>query len=336
MQFDQLKRREFITLLGGAAVAWPIAVRAQQPAMPTIGFLSPLSPNRDGVAEFRRGLEEAGYVEGQNVAIEFRWANGRFARLPELAADLVRRQVDVIVAVGAVGAALAAKAATSTIPIVIAGGADPVRYGLVPSLGRPGGNITGVTSILNELAGKRLDLLLQLVPQATTVGYLVGDQSGEAGEAGEAERQYTSDFLAAARAVGRQVIVLECPNNGDFEAAFATLVQRQASALVVSAYAGAQINRKKIVALAALHKIPTIYPQRQYANEGGLMSYYPAGTLHQVGLYFVARILKGAKPADLPIQQPTEFRLVINAKTAEALGLTIPLILVATADEVIE
>ena len=324
-----MRRREFITLFGGAA-AWPLTARAQQPAMPVIGFLSQLSVGRDDVAEFRRGLEEAGYVDGQNVTIEFRLANGRFARLPELAADLVRRQVAVIVAYGAVGSAFAAKTATSTIPIVIAGGADPVRYGLVASLGQPGGNITGVTYILNELAGKRLDFLCDLVPQATTVGYLVGNQRGEA------EQQYTSDLLVVARALGRQVIVLECRDDSDFEAAFATLVQRQASALVVSAFPRAILNRKKIVALAALHKIPTIYPQPQYVYEGGLMSYYPVGTLHQVGFDFVTRILKGAKPADLPIQQPTKFSLVINSKTAEALGLTIPRTLLAIADEVIE
>jgi putative ABC transport system substrate-binding protein len=324
-----MRRREFIIFLGGAA-AWPVAVRAQQPGIPVIGFLSLLSGVRDDVAEFRRGLEDAGYVEGQNVAIEFRLANGQFARLPELAADLVGRQVAVIVAYGPVGSVLAAKAATSTIPIVFAGGADPVRYGLAASLGRPGGNITGVTYILNELAGKRLDLLCELVPQATTVGYLVGNQGGDE------EQQYTNDLLAVARALGRQVIVLECGDDSDFEAAFATLVQRQASALVVSAFPRAVVNRKKIVALAALHKIPTIYPQPQYAYEGGLMSYYPVGTLHQVGLEFVARILKGAKPADLPIQQPTKFRLVINSKTAEALGLTIPRTLLAMADEVIE
>jgi putative ABC transport system substrate-binding protein len=282
------------------------------------------------LAEFRRGLEEAGYVEGQNVAIEFRWANGQFARLPELAADLVERRVAVIVAAGAVGSALAAKAATSTIPIVISTGADPVRHGLVASLGRPGGNITGMTSMLNELAGKRLDLLCELVPQATTVGYLVDNQSGEI------EQHNTSDLLATARALGRQVIVLECRRDSDFEAAFATPVQRQPSALAVSAFTLAVNNRQKICALAALHKIPAIYPQPQYADEGGLMSYYPVGTLHQVGFYFVARILKGAKPSDLPIQRPTKFRLVINSKTVEALGLTIPPTLLVMADEVID
>jgi putative ABC transport system substrate-binding protein len=326
-----MRRREFITLVGSAvAASWPPPARAEQRTLPVVGFLGMLSPDREGTAEFRRGLEEGGYVEGKNVAIEFRWGNGRFDRLRDFAVDLVRRQVAVIVAYGAVGAALAAKAATSTIPIVIAGGADPVRYGLVTSLARPEGNITGVTYILNELAGKRLSLLCDLVPQATTIGYLVGDQRTEV------EQQYTSDFLAAARALGRQAIVLECRRDSDIETAFANLVERQPSALVVSAFPLAAINRRRILALAALHKIPAIYPQDFYVYGGGVMSYSPVGTLHQVGLYFVSRLLKGAKPADLPIQQPTKFRLVINANTARALGLEIPAILLALADEVIE
>jgi putative ABC transport system substrate-binding protein len=326
-----MRRREFITLLGSAvAASWPPPARAEQRTLPVVGFLGMLSPDREGMAEFRRGLEEGGYVEGKNVAVEFRWANGRSGRLPELAADLLGHQVAVIVAYGAVPAARAAKAATSTIPIVIAGGADPVRYGLVTSLARPEGNITGVTYILNELAGKRLSLLCELVPRATTIGYLVGDQQDEA------EQQYTRDFLAAASVLKRQAIVLECRRDGDIETAFATLVRSQPSALVVSAFSTLFINRRRILALAAFHKIPTIYPQSAYMYGGGLMSYYPVGTLHQVGFYYVARILKGAKPADLPIQQPTKFRLVINANTARALGLEIPTILLALADEVIE
>jgi putative ABC transport system substrate-binding protein len=325
-----MRRREFIALLGGAvAASWPPPARGQQRALPVVGFLDPLWPN-SGVAEFHRGLEEGGYVEGKNVAIEFRWANGRLERLRDLAVDLVQRQVAVIVASGAVGSALAAKAATSTIPIVIAGGADPVRYGLAASLARPEGNITGVTYLLNELAGKRLSLLCDMAPLATTVGYLVGDQRGEV------TQQDTGNFLAAARAIGRQAIVLECRRDSDIETAFATLVERQASALVVSAFPLAANNRRRILALAALQKIPTIYPQPAYMYGGGLMSYYPVFTLHQVGLHFVARILKGAKPADLPIQQPTRFRLVINANTAKALGLEIPVILLALADDVIE
>jgi putative ABC transport system substrate-binding protein len=323
-----MKRRDFITLLGGAA-AWPLAAGAQNPATPVIGFLHSLSPDERTVAQFRRGLEEAGYVDGQNVVIEFRWANGQFARLPELAADLVRRQVAVIVASGAVGPALAAKAATSTIPIVIAGGADPVKLGLVANLNRPGGNVTGVTGIINQLAGKRLGLLSEFVPQATTFGYLVGAVDYD-------PEQNTSDLLAAARAHGWQVIVAEYRRvDGGLEAAFATLVQRQVSGLVVSAFPIAFSNRQNILMLAARHKIPAIYPQQVYAREGGLMSYFGTG-IRQVALNYVSKILKGANPADLPVQQPTEFRLVINLKTAKTLGLTVPPTLLAIADEVIE
>jgi putative ABC transport system substrate-binding protein len=324
-------RRKFVTLLGGTA-AWPVFLRAQQSGVPVIGFLDPtsLEAYRAGVTEFRRGLKEAGYVEGRNVAIEFRWGNNHPDLLPALAADLVGRGVSVIVASGGVRAALAAKDATSTIPIVFLGGADPVRYGLVASLNRPGGNITGVTVILNALAGKRLDLLRELVPQATTFGYLVGDQSAET------EHDLTNDLLEAARTLGRQIIVLECRGEGDIEAAFATLVQRQANALVVSAFPLAFNDRPKILALAARHKIPAIYAQRQYAYEGGLISYAGIATLHQVGFYYIPQILKGAKPADLPVQQPTQFELVINLKTAKALGITIPETLLATADKVIE
>jgi putative ABC transport system substrate-binding protein len=327
-----MRRRTFIAGLGSAA-AWPLPARAQQPGLiPVIGFLDATSPDafRVGVAEFRRGLKEAGYVEGRNVTIEYRWAEGQLDRLPRLAADLVARRVAVIVASGTSEAALAAKAATSTIPIVYLGGADPVKYGLVASLNRPGGNITGATTIHNGLAGKRLELLRELVPKATTVGYLVSDQSDQT------ERDLTSDLLAAARALGRQVIVLECRGDSDFEAAFATLVQRQPCALLVSAFPLAFNNRRKILALAARHKIPAIYPQPQYVREGGLMSYDGVGTLHQIGFYFVPQILKGAKPADMPIQQPTKFRLLINASTAEALGLAIPRTLLALADEVIQ
>jgi putative ABC transport system substrate-binding protein len=326
-----MRRREFITGLGAAAS--PLAARAQQPGIiPVIGFLEPTSPGAfpRGVAEFRRGLEEAGYVEGRNVTIEYRWADGQFDQLPRLAADLVGRRVAVIVASGGVDAALAAKGATSTIPIVFAGGADPVTYGLVASLNRPGGNITGMTGILNELAGKRLELLHELVPQATTVGYLVDDQTPEKAHVP------TSDLLAAARALGLHVIVLECRSDRDFEAAFATLVQRQPSALMVSAFPLAFNNRPKILALAARHKIPAIYPQPQYTRGGGLMSYDGVSTLRQIGFYYVPQILKGARPADLPVQQPTKFRLLINAKTAEALGLAIPRTLLVIADEVIE
>jgi ABC-type uncharacterized transport system substrate-binding protein len=326
-----MRRREFITLLGRAAAAWPLAARAQQPAMPVIGFLNyPASPetNLDEAAAFRRGLKEAGYVEGQNVAIEFRLTNAQSV-LPALAADLVRHQVAVIVASGSAHPVLAAKAATSTIPIVYAGGADLVKY-VAASLNRPGGNVTGIIALHNELAGKRLDLLRELVPQATTVGYLAGDQGNEAAQ------ETTSDMLAAARALGRQVIVLECRNVEDFEPAFATLVERGAGALLVSAFPLAFGNRGKILALAARYKIPAIYSQSPFAYGGGLISYSAAATSHQLGFYYVPQILKGAKPAELPIQRPTKFRLIVNLKTAKALGLEFPPTLLAIADEVIE
>jgi len=322
-----MRRREFIALLGGgAAAASPLGARAQQPAMPVIGFLDPGSPETARVDGFRQALADAGYVEGRNVAIEFRWANTQLERLRALAEDLVKHRVAVIVASGGVGAALAAKAATSTIPIVLAGGADPVHYGLVARTDR-----AETTLILNELAGKRLTLQTALVPQEMTVAYLVGDQ-----QAYEREAQLTSDLLAVARELGRQVIVLECRSTSDFDSAFATLVERRAGALLVSAFPLAFNNRDKILALAAHHQIPAMYPQSPYAYEGGLMSYFAVVTLRQVVVDYVAPILKGAKPADLPIQQPTKFRLVINLKTAKALGVTIPDKLLALADEVIE
>jgi ABC-type uncharacterized transport system substrate-binding protein len=331
MHFRQWKRRQFISLLGGAAI-WPVAARAQQTAMPVIGFLSYpalLETNRGEAAEFRRGLKEAGYVEGQNVAIEFRLTNTQ-SELPGLAADLIHRQVAVIAANGSVHPVLAAKAATSTIPIVYAGGADLVRYGLAASLNRPGGNVTGIITLHNELSSKRLDLLRELVPQATTVGYLGGDQQDEA------TQELTSDMLAAARALGRQVIVLECRSVEDFEPAFATLVERGGGALLVSAFPLAFGNRGKVLALAARYKIPAIYSQSPFAFGGGLMSYSAVVTSRELGSYYVPQILKGAKPADLPIQQPTKFRFVINLKTAKALGLDVPPTLLARADEVIE
>jgi putative ABC transport system substrate-binding protein len=330
-----IRRREFIAGLGAGASSslWPLSARAQQPGIPVIGFLDPTSPETIGngiLSEFRSGLREAGYIDGQNVAIEFRWANGRFPELRQLAADLVRLQVAVIVASGASDSPLAAKAATSTIPIVMAGGADPVKYGLVASLNRPGGNITGMTFILNQLAGKRLDLLLKVVPEATTIGYLVADQANEARQ-GE-----TGELLAAARALGRQIVVLECRAVSDFETAFVTMIERHVRALVVSAFPLAFNNRIKILTLAAHHKIPAIYPQNQYVYSGGLMSYSAVGAFRQVAVRYVAPILKGAQPADLPIEQPTNFKLIINLKAAKALDLMVPPDLVAIADEVIE
>jgi putative ABC transport system substrate-binding protein len=305
---------------------------AQQRAMPVVGFLSyPASHETDTgeAAAFRQGLKEAGYVEGQNLAIEFRLTNIQ-SELPALAADLIHRQVVVIAASGSLHPVLAAKAATSTIPIVYAGGADLVKYGLAASLNRPGGNVTGIITLHNELASKRLDLLHELVPKATTVGYLAGDQHNEA------TQELTSDMLAAARALGQQVIVLECLNVEDFEPAFATLVERGAGALLVSAFPLAFGNRGKILALATRYKIPAIYSQSPFAYGGGLMSYSAVVTSRELGFYYVPQILKGAKPAELPIQRPTKFRLVINLKTARALGLTVSDKLLALADEVIE
>jgi putative ABC transport system substrate-binding protein len=328
---SQMRRRDFITAVGGAAAAWPLTARAQQPTMPVIGFLETSSPEatRGVVAAFREGLKEAGYIEGKDVAIEFRWADNQRG-LSEMAADLVRRKVDVIVASGGSDSPLAAKAATSTIPIVTTGGADPVKYGLVASLNRPGGNVTGVTAIHNQLAGKRLDLLVKLVPQAMTIGYLVDY------ERDNENPKTTADLLAAAHALGRQIIVSECRIMADFEAALATLVERQAGGLIVSAFPLAFDNRNKILALAAQHKIPAIYSQSPYAYGGGLMSYSAVGAMKQVAIQYVARILKGAKPADLPVQLPAQFEFIINLKTATALGIEVPRTLLAIADKVIE
>jgi putative ABC transport system substrate-binding protein len=326
-----MRRREFITLLSGAAVAWPLAVHAQQRSMPMIGFLATGSSEmfRRPAAGFRQGLADAGYTEGRNVTIEFGWQNDQPpGRLWKLADDLVRRRAAVIVAAGGVSAAIAAKTATSTIPIVVAGGADPVRYGLATSLSRPGGNVTGMAFGQNELGGKQLALLLELVPQAKTVAYLVGNP--------EFETEQMSDMIAAAHSLGRQLTVLESRSPDDLEAAFATLVESGAGALVVRSFPVAFNNRRKILAAAAYHKIPAIYAAPQFAYEGGLMSYSPVGTFQQVALDYVAPILKGVKPADLPIQRPTRFQLVINLKTAKALGLEVPAKLLALADEVIE
>ena len=325
-------RRELLVALGGAAAGWPLAARAQQPAMPVIGFLGLGSPRPMGrlVAAFRQGLAKAGYVEGQNVAIEFRWADfSQSARLPALAAELVHRQVAVIFTGGFGGPAFAAKAATSTIPIVFAYGGDPVKGGLVASLSHPGGNVTGVTAINAELVSKWLSLAGDLVPQATTVGFFSGDSSYLAYE----DRK--SQILAAARALGRQVIILETRSDLDYEAAFKTLVQREAGALIVGPFAFRNTN--EILALAARYKIPTIYPRRDYVEAGGLMSYAAdyADTFRQAGVC-TGRILAGAKPADLPVMLATKFELVINLKTAKALGLEISPTLLARADEVIE
>jgi ABC-type uncharacterized transport system substrate-binding protein len=328
-----IRRREFILTLGGTAAAWPLAARAQKPSMPVVGFLHPgsLAANRYLVAAFRQGLAEAGFVEGRNVAIEFRWANNQSDRLPTLAADLVGLPAAVIVAAGAASSPLAAKNATSTIPIVLAGGIDPVKRGFAASLNRPGGNVTGLTLLSTELLGKRLELLSQMVPQATTVAYLSGPSSSLTFE------EDTGEILKAAQALGREFIVVEVRSPFDFEAPFATIAQRGAGALIVGTYPWFFERRAQILGLAARHKTPATYPGQSFVYEGGLMS-YSAGrdAARQIGFQYVGQLLKGVKPSDLPVQQPTKFELVINLKTAKALGLDVPPSLLARADEVIE
>jgi ABC-type uncharacterized transport system substrate-binding protein len=327
-----MQRRSFLTLLSASSAAWPLAAGAQQrPTMPLVGYLdiSSLEASASLLVAFRKGLSETGFVEGQNVAIDFRWANANAARLPVLAKELVQRQANVIVAVGAVQSPFAARAATSAIPIVFAYGGDPVNDGLVASLNRPGGNLTGVTYIHNELGGKRLNLLRDLVPRATTVAYLSSNSSAFGYD--EQKRR----ILAAAAALGRQLIIAEPGGDLSYETAFTTLVERQAEALIVGAFVFP--NAEKIVALAARHKIPTIYPGAGFVRGGGLMSYGAVSTdiIRQAGVY-TGRILKGDSPADLPVQQPTKFEFVVNLQTARSLGLTVPPLLLTIADEVIE
>jgi putative ABC transport system substrate-binding protein len=283
------------------------------------------------VAAFNQGLTEAGYAEGQNVKVEFRWANNELARLPTLAADLVDLQAAVIVAAGAVASPVAAKGATATIPIVLVGVGDPLKLGLVASLNRPGGNVTGLTLVDTGLPGKRLDLVSQLVPQAMRIAYLAGPSNSWMFE------EETSEVRQAAQALGREIIVLEGRNDFEFETVFDTLVQRGAGALLVGVFPWLNERRHKIMTLAARHKIPAMYPFPAFAFEGGLMSYGGGrGVFRQVGFHYVRPILKGAKPNDLPVQQPTKFELVINLKTARTLGIEVPHNLLALADEVIE
>ena len=324
------RRREFITLLGGTAASWPLAARAQQPAMPVIGFLNSSSAD-DLTARllraFHQGLSETGFVEGKNVAIEYRWADGQNDRLPALAADLVRRQVTVIAATGP--AVLPAKAATTIIPIVFSGGFDPVGMGLVASLNRPGGNLTGVTTLGGELGPKRLELLHELVPAASNIALLVNPIGPNA-------ESDSKTMPAAARTLGLQLQVLNASTERELDIVFATLVERRAGALVIGPDAFFSNHAEQLAALALRHAVPTIY-QFEFAAAGGLMSYgsSPADSLRLLGVY-AGRILKGEKPADLPVQQATKVELIINLKTAKALGITVPQLLLGRADEVIE
>ena len=326
---SHIERRKFLATLGGAAVGWPLAARAQQPAMPVVGFLrsTPATGFAYTVDPFRQGLNDAGFVEGKNVAIEYRWADNQQDRLPGLVADLMRRQVAAIVGAG-VPAAQAGKAATATTPIVFVIGADPVRVGLVASINRPGGNITGV--VFSVVVAKLLGMLHELVPKASIIAVL-RDPNGA-----DVERQ-SRDLEEAARAIGRQILMVNAANEREFHAAFAKVVQAGAGGLLISSTVFFNSQRRQLVALAARHALPTVYSQREYAEVGGLISYGPSQSdaYRRAGVY-VGRILKGEKPGDLPVELGTKFELVINLATAKALGLEIPDRLLALADEVIE
>jgi putative tryptophan/tyrosine transport system substrate-binding protein len=325
-----VNRRSFITVFGGAAATWPLAARAQQAAMPVVGFLHAGSPQQEAVAAFREGLGQAGYVEGRNVAIEFRWAQNDNARLPELAVDLVRRGVAVITTPASTPAALAAKAATTTIPIVFYVGVDPVHIGLVESLARPGGNITGISSMATEVAAKRLELLRELLPKAVRCALLVNPANQNA-------ELVTTDARTAAATLGWQIEIARARNANEIDNAFAVLAQKRVDALVIGPDTLVNTRHVQLVVLAAHYRLPTIYPWREPVEAGGLISYGASirGLYRQTGGY-VARVLKGDKPAELPVLQPTQFELVINLQTAKTLGLELPQTLLARADEVIE
>ena len=328
-----MNRREFISLLGGAAAAWPLGAGAQQRTMPVIGFLHPQSHDAfiEPLRGFRQGLKDAGYVEGENVAIEYRWAENQLDRLPALAAELVRRKVAVIAAVGGPASAFAAKGATSTIPIVFSIGDDPVRLGLIASLARPGGNVTGINFFITELAAKRLELLRAMVPTANRVAVLVNPTEAT-------NTQVTlKDVETAARAMGLQTSVLRASTSDEINSAFATFVHDRPDVIAVGTNAFFTARRVQLALLAALHRMPAIYALRPFTEAGGLMSYGTSlsAAFRQAGAY-TGRILKGAEPAELPVERASKFELVINAETARMLGLTVPPSLLATADEVIE